>query len=306
MSTSGGKFLRAGYWLAALLSVGTLILGIVPIPHYLPVVTNFSSRQFSLGVADCRVMISWSPKTPWRPAWAGQTNRFGFRYNRYSDGSANFWVPLILFTVPFFVVSLILHRYLRRLGLRDSGLCPVCQYDLRATPDRCPECGAIPPGSAKYLAVPRRKRGVLLLLALLPALVVLLWVRSHVTTDDFSTTTQDHPRCLRSRDGRLIFLWLRWTTPPPVKAYVLWDRHYVLNLWDPTVQIHPPMPVGLPAPSVGNLFGFYRSVQTLAFTAHSPYAFTVDAVGIPYWVVVAFAAAPLLVHFIHRRRSAES
>ena len=59
------------------------------------------------------------------------------------------YVPYWLLTVvtmilPFTCAFSWIRQQLRARHNRP-GLCPTCGYDLRATPNRCPECGTVPP-----------------------------------------------------------------------------------------------------------------------------------------------------------------
>ena len=58
------------------------------------------------------------------------------------------WIPVILFSIlPFLAFTGI---FKKRQRLAD-GLCIHCGSDLRATPDRCPECGRVPTARAKEM-----------------------------------------------------------------------------------------------------------------------------------------------------------
>jgi hypothetical protein len=52
------------------------------------------------------------------------------------------WFLALLLILP---TGLRLYYFRRKSHSADGMLCIQCRYDLRATPDRCPECGTIPP-----------------------------------------------------------------------------------------------------------------------------------------------------------------
>ena len=70
------------------------------------------------------------------PQWMGRLSLIG----------APLWFLLLVFSAP---PVLWLRNHLQARRALRVGHCPVCGYDLRTTPDRCPECGAVPPDSSR-------------------------------------------------------------------------------------------------------------------------------------------------------------
>ncbi len=58
------------------------------------------------------------------------------------------WAPLFCFSLLPGMMLVRRHTRQRRAKRVAGGLCPNCGYDLRATPQGCPECGPVPAPAA--------------------------------------------------------------------------------------------------------------------------------------------------------------
>ncbi|HWE95462.1 MAG TPA: hypothetical protein VG269_15950 [Tepidisphaeraceae bacterium] len=74
----------------------------------------------------------------------------GFSYGDHSGSGFRILVfPTWAVVAPFLPLPVVwIGSKLRRHRRTRRNQCPACGYDLRATPDKCPECGAIPAGKA--------------------------------------------------------------------------------------------------------------------------------------------------------------
>jgi hypothetical protein len=107
-----------------------------------------------IGVSQSARFATQSNRLNWRAFPRGTTEmNWGFRLGRseltgpaaMGRGEEYWWVTVPCWSVCALTGTLpVIWAHRRWKSRTKVGCCPSCNYDLRATPDRCPECGRVP------------------------------------------------------------------------------------------------------------------------------------------------------------------
>jgi len=94
----------------------------------------------------------WPLQQTWYPSLGDLEAHtyWGFKLDRWKRSQPGLHGDSLDLVMPYWflatlsaILPLIAFRRWIRSRHHDPSACPTCGYDLRATPDRCPECGAV-------------------------------------------------------------------------------------------------------------------------------------------------------------------
>ena len=115
----------------------------VDLPQHTPLVTLPTWRN-----------IQWISKTYFLygqfGAGASWYDGPGYGSRRYWAIRGPLWFVMIAGAIPALAWEIRYRKWVRRQWRIWRGLCATCGYDLRATSDRCPECGQRPPKKTRW------------------------------------------------------------------------------------------------------------------------------------------------------------
>ena len=105
------------------------------------------------GTVDVLVIRHWPQEAEFRTGRYDPYVYYGTRYSKRfmgfgtglgGNGGRYVNIPHWFIVCAFGGIALVCARWFYRMFWRyPEGLCQACGYDMRATPGRCPECGAV-------------------------------------------------------------------------------------------------------------------------------------------------------------------